>query len=200
LNSPIHTVQLAVTEIADVFVTVGTVVGAMAFEHAIDEGAGELVAGRVAAGALAIGLAQGEFALVLAAVRQLEVAEAGVLVVLEAATVAGAGLLESAFAVAPALLETARVGGAMGYQGALALEQAMVEAALVGFAVAPVPLAFAVPLAIGELADIAAAIGIVDAPLALQQAIHHLPAIAPTVRQARVRRGQRLALSAGGEE
>ncbi|MNH34645.1 hypothetical protein D3C79_952530 [compost metagenome] len=61
------------------------------------------------------------------------------------------------------------------------------------------PFALALPLAFVEFAGVPAAVGIVDAPLALQQAIDQVTAIASAVRQAGVRRKWRFAVAARGE-
>src|SRR5450830_94873 len=181
-------IQLVALEAAGILVAVGAVEGADPFQLTIDEVASEQVAVGIAALALAVGLAVGELALVLAAVFQFQVAEAGVLVVLEFATVGHARFFERAFAVAPALLEAAGVVTVVHGQGALAVEQALLELALVDLAIATMPLAVALPLAMVELAGVPTAAGVVDAALALQQPIDHFAAIATAVRQTSVRR------------
>src|SRR5450830_258604 len=181
-------IQLVALETAGILVAVGAVEGTDPFQLTVDEVAGEQVAVGVATLALAVGLAVGEFGLVLAAVFQFQMAEARVLVVLAFAAVGHAGFFERAFAIAPALLEAAGVVAVVHGQGALAVEQALLELALVDLAIAAMPLAVALPLAMVELAGVPAAAGVVDTALALQQPIDHFAAIATAVRQTSVRR------------
>ena len=75
----------------------------------------------------------------------------------------------------------------------------MLELAAIDLAVAAVPFALAMPLALVELAGVPAAIRVVDASLTLQQAIDQFTAIASAVRQASVRRQRRFAVAASGE-
>ena len=131
--------------------------------------AAELVAAVVVALAFAIRLAVGELALVLAAVRQLQATEAGILVVLEFAAIGHLALFEGAFAVASTVLEAAHIVAACRGQAALAIEQALLELAFIDFAIAAMPLALAVPLAIFEIPCVPTAVRVVDAALALQQ-------------------------------
>ncbi|MNJ65792.1 hypothetical protein D3C77_618310 [compost metagenome] len=98
------------------------------------------------------------------------------------------------------MAEGAGIVAARGGQLTQPLEQPCGELAAVHLAVAAVPFALAVPLAVLEGTGVPAAVGVVDPSLALQQAIDHLPPVPPTVRQARVRREQRFAIAAGGEQ
>lgn len=80
------------------------------------------------------------------------------------------------------------------------MEQALLELAAIDLAIAAMPFPGAVPLAFVELPGVPAAIGVVDAPLALQQPVHQVAAIAAAVGQARVGRQRRFAVATGGEQ
>ncbi|MNE63738.1 hypothetical protein D3C80_1591080 [compost metagenome] len=80
------------------------------------------------------------------------------------------------------------------------MEQALVEAATVDLAVAAVPFALTMPLALVELAGVPAAVRVVDATLALQQPIDQIAPIPTAIGQACVRRQQRFAVAACGEQ
>ncbi|MNE33479.1 hypothetical protein D3C80_1271490 [compost metagenome] len=188
------------TETTDVLIALGTVESAIAFELAVDKVAAELVGAGIAADAFAIGLAFGEQALVLAAVLEFQVAGAGILVCLETAAVAQFGILERAFTFAPAHVEAAGVAAAIGLQATLAVEQALLELATVDLAIAAVPFAFALPLAVAEITDVPTAVGIVHAPWPLQQAIDHFATVAATIRQASVGRRKRFSVTTGSEQ
>jgi len=193
-------VELVLLELADIDVAIGAVERAVAFQLSIDEVAAELVAAVIVALAFAIGLAMGELALVLAAVGQLQATQAGVLVVHEFAAIGHLPLFEGAFAVASTVLETADILAAGRGQAALAVEQPLLELAFIDFAIAAMPFARAVPLAFVELPGVPAAVGVVHAALALQQAIDHIATVATAIGQARIGRQQRFAVSASGEQ
>ena len=154
-------------ERALVLVAVGAVEDAVAFKFAIDELADELIAAGIAAPAGAVGFAVGKLALVLAAVFQLQMAIARELVILEVAAIAQGTLLERAFALAVAQLEPALVGAVVGRQAAMAAVQALGEIAAIAIAIASVPLALAVPLAIFEIPCVPITVRVVDTALAI---------------------------------
>lgn len=162
--------------------------------------AAELVAAGVAANPRAIGLTLDEQALVAAAVSQFQLAGAIVLVVLELAAVSLVVLLQRALAIASAVFERTSVVAAGSGEVAQALEQPFAELAAVHLAIAAVPFALAVPLAILEGAGVPAAVGVVDASFTLQQAIDHLATVAAAIGQACVRWRQRFAFATGGEQ
>ncbi|MNN43019.1 hypothetical protein D3C81_1572350 [compost metagenome] len=109
-------------------------------------------------------------------------------------------MLERAFAVASAVAEGACIVAARGGQVTHALEQAGGELAAVDLAIAAMPLALTMPLAILEAAGVPAAVGVVDAPFALQQAVNHLAPVTTAVGQARIRWQQRFAIATGSEQ
>jgi hypothetical protein len=115
-----------------------------------------------------MGFALGELALILAAVFQFEVAEAGKLVILESAAIAHATLFEGAFTFAAPLLEAADVLAVVGGQAALPVPQATLEFAAVHVAIAGMPFPLALIHAIAEFARVPSAVRVVDAALALQ--------------------------------
>ncbi|MNH26698.1 hypothetical protein D3C79_867630 [compost metagenome] len=123
-----------------------------------------------------------------------------VLVVLELAAVQQAGFFQGALAIAAAQLETTGVAAARCLQGAQAVEQALLKLAKVDLAIAAMPLALTMPLAIMEVAGIPAAVGVIDAPFALQQAIDDLAPEAAAIGQAGIRWRQRFAIATGGEQ
>ena len=80
------------------------------------------------------------------------------------------------------------------------MTQPLLELAFIDFAIAAMPFARAVPLAFVELPGVPAAVGVVHAALALQQAIDHIATVATAIGQARIGRQQRFAVSASGEQ
>ncbi|MNP00096.1 hypothetical protein D3C76_918800 [compost metagenome] len=138
--------------------------------------------------------------MIAAAVSQLQLTGTFVLVFLELAPVGLVGLFEGALAIAAAVIERAGIVAARRGQFAQALEQALGELPAIDLAIAAVPLALPVPLAILEGARVPAAIGIIDAPFTLQQAVDDLAPVAAAVGQPRIRRRQRFAIAAGSEQ
>ncbi|MNL89595.1 hypothetical protein D3C87_2200140 [compost metagenome] len=66
---------MIVLEAADIDIAIGTVEGAVAFQLAVSEMPGELIAAGIAALAFAVGFAVGELTLVLAAVFEFQTTE-----------------------------------------------------------------------------------------------------------------------------
>lgn len=187
-------------ELTGVMVAVAIAEGAMPFQLAVDEVPAVLVALGVGTHALAVGLAALEVALVSTAVFEFQVAGAGVLIIDEAAPVAMARLLQKTFALTLAPLETAGIGQVASGERALSVEQALLELSLVDFSIRAVPFAGAVPLTILEGAGVPAAVGVVHAALALQQAIDHLPMVLAAIRKTGISGQQGFTFAAGGEQ